>query len=73
VIATEGGFQANTDDRAGWDARVRASYLGLFRYVESRKLPCWLATCPWILANRAAGGKDPAWEKAVWIRGDRDR
>lgn len=67
VIATEGGFQANSDDRDSWQERVSQAYLGLFRYVESRKTPYLLASCPWLLANKVAGGHDADWERATWF------
>lgn len=67
VIATEGGFQANSTDRAAWQERVTQAYEGLFSYVESRKVPYLLASCPWLLANRVAGGHDDDWERATWF------
>jgi hypothetical protein len=72
IISTEGGAIPGTqedpryppvteEDVAKWTAAAYA-------YMLDQAPAYYFAFTPWLLANMAGGGSDPAWEGAAWIR-----
>lgn len=72
IIGTEGGAIAGAQEDpryprvTDWDVAdltVRA-----YRYMLDDAPPYYFAFTPWLLANRAGGNDDPAWEEAAWYK-----
>ncbi len=73
ILSTEGGAIPGTQEDPRYprvtDQDVAEWTTGAFAYMLEKAPPYYFVFTPWLLANLAGGGTDPAWEEAAWFKG----